>query len=149
MNLSSTSMLIASPAQLLKILCTFAPELTVCQSLTPEKPQPDVDSYVGIFDNFSLYFIAQQRFESLIKKPYPIQWVASIDDKSMQQLFEWVEYILNHSEQYPEQLMVAVEDWFLLHIAYTEAGEYARKFMGPKALAIFMQQHQGFQSAAN
>ncbi|MFT5677137.1 MAG: hypothetical protein ACI808_003089 [Paraglaciecola sp.] len=83
---------------------------------------------------FSHYFIDQEKHKYI--SLHDINWTQTIIDDDLNEIFTWLESQLNLPA-----LSGSISSCFLENISQTNAGEYAKSFMGPKSRFYFDQWH--------
>lgn len=102
-------------------------------------------SFHGICTEFSHYFRDQEMHKHAT--PQDINWGTTIPDVDLGQLFNWLEENVEEKETAQSLknsaglLSNAICTCFLENISQTNAGEYAKRFMGKKCMAYFEYWH--------
>jgi len=102
-------------------------------------------SFHGVCCEFSNYFIDQEAHKYVVLTDR--DWTETISDNDLEKLFNWLECHLEEKETKDSLsnsfglLSNAIFTCFLENISQTNAGEYAKKFMGNKAIIYFDKWH--------
>jgi hypothetical protein len=96
-----------------------------------------------VCSEFYFYFINQENHKYKTKRD--VHWSKTIPDDNLNIIFEFIEFNIKEKETSLEKnsglLSNALCTCFLKNISQTNAGEYAKIFMGPKSRAYFDQWH--------
>ncbi|WP_163392226.1 hypothetical protein [Enterovibrio norvegicus] len=135
------------PSDLLNFFICIAPSFKTDWCSDDNYSVDDDGSYTfhGVCTEFSHYFIDQDAHKYITLTDR--KWKPSISNPDMKLLFDWLENHIQEVEtkeslKTPEGLLSnAICTCFLENISQTNAGEYAKRFMGTRSREYFEHWH--------
>ena len=136
-----------TPIDFLEYLIKFTPSFKAAWESDENYFVEDDGTYTyhGVCTEFSHYFIDQEAHKYVVLVDR--DWTHTISDTDLKEFFVWLEGRLEENETKKSLtnsfglLSNAIYTCFLENISQTNAGEYAKQFMGKKARNYFDKWH--------